>query len=108
MPRGLTCYQCGREGRVTGAVGVGRAGEPACRRHVQRRQATSSRAVALRRVAASDRRSRASHLRFLGDLRAALRRPDVSLNDVAEAIGVTTKSAVLKMRDTAERDGAVS
>lgn len=107
MARGTTCYQCGREGRVTGAVGPGRAGEPACKRHVLRREPARNRAVALRRVAASYRRSRAAHLRFLGDLRHAIGRRDVSIGDVADVLDVT-RPAVVHFTQRAERDGAVS
>ncbi len=108
MSRGLFCYPCAiDERRVSGAVGVGRSGEPACKRHAVRRTPARSRGVALRRVATSDRRSRAAHLRFLGDLRAALGRRDVSYGDVAEVLDVT-RPVVVKYRQQAERDRAIS
>jgi len=106
--RGLACYECANEGRLTGAVGVGRAGEPACKRHVRRRSPARSKSVALRRVATADRRARAARLGFLGTLRVALERDDVTLREVGEALGGVSTAGVNTLRETAERARALS
>lgn len=104
--RPLVCRDCEMEGRRNVAVGVGRGGEPACRRHARVRTMPRTRSAILRRITRSDRRARAAHLAFLGDVRRALASGAVSRADVGAALGAS-KTTADKYARRADEAGAL-